>query len=88
MKLPDSDAPLCLSGKHPFRTEEDARGALQGARHLRATNGPGYRLNCVEQDYYRCTVPGCGWWHLSSTKGPRRRAEFANRGKRQVRRRR
>lgn len=85
MNLPGPDAPLCSSGKRPFRTEEEADRALRAAQTLRR-NGSQQRVPThVEQKAYLCHV--CSWWHLASSKGPRRRGELGNRGRRQPRRR-
>lgn len=85
MNLPDPDAPLCSSGKRPFRTRELADKALSGARHLRANMGPGRVPGSVEADVFECPV--CRWWHLSSATGSRRRGVLSNRGRRQPKRR-
>lgn len=81
MKLDlDPDAPLCSSGKRPFRTEDQALRSLSGARWVRR-NGDTPRLpGCVEEGAYECHV--CHWWHLRSSNRPRRRGELANRGRR------
>lgn len=85
MNLPDADAPLCSSGKRPFRTEELALKALSGARHLRR-DGEAQRVpGSVEADVFECPV--CRWWHLSSATGSRRRGVLSNRGRRQPKRR-
>jgi len=81
MKLDiDPDAPLCTSGKRPFRDEESARKTLATARYLRNSNHTGYRPGCVEEGVYECEA--CGWWHLTSSARPRRRKELGNRGRR------
>lgn len=72
----DPDAPLCSSGKRPFRTEDQARRSLAGARKVRRNDdGPSRRPGTVEAGYYRCG--GCGWWHLRSTTRKLRRGELA-----------
>ena len=88
MKLPSPDAPLCASGKRPFRTEEEALKALHAAQHLRRDGGAQRVPGCTEEKVYRCDLPGCDWWHLSSSAKARRRGSLGNRGRRQVRRRR
>jgi hypothetical protein len=79
MKL-DPDAPLCPSGKRPFRTQEDAAAGLRTARYLRHSSHNGYRPDCVEEGAYECPV--CHWFHLTSSTRPRRRKELGNRGRR------
>lgn len=66
------DAPLCASGKRPFRTQDDAERGLASARHGRGKHGG--RTGQVEAGAYRC--PCCTWWHLTSATRPRRRADF------------
>lgn len=80
MNLPDPDAPLCSSGKHPFRTEAEALKGLRSARWLRQNQHTGYRPGDVEEGAYECPV--CHWWHLTSSNKPRRRGELGNRGRR------
>lgn len=72
----DPDAPLCSSGKRPFRTEAQARHSLVGARAVRSRDDvPARRPGVTEAKYYHC--PACGWWHLSSTTGKVRRGRLA-----------
>ena len=66
------DAPLCSSGKRPFRTEEDAARGLANARKCQAQERG--RTGQVEAAAYRC--PACSLWHLSSSTRARRRADF------------
>lgn len=80
MKLPDPDAPMCSSGKRPFRTEEEALKGLRTARYLRNTSHSGYRPGDVEEAVYQCEA--CDWWHLTSSSRARRRKELGNRGRR------
>lgn len=80
MNLPEPDAPLCASGKHPFRTRDEALAGLRSARFLRRTNHTGYRPGCIEEDVYECGV--CRWWHLTSSRRPRRRGDFQGRDRR------
>lgn len=79
----DPDAPLCSSGKRPFKTEELALRSLAAARFVRRTGDRPRLPGCVEQGVFECGV--CGWWHLTSATGKRRRGELANRGRRQRR---
>jgi hypothetical protein len=79
MKI-DPDAPLCSSGKRPFRDEEAATKGLRVARYLRHDSHVGYRPDCIEEGVYECGV--CHWWHLTSSSRPRRRKELGNRGRR------
>jgi hypothetical protein len=77
----DPDAPICTSGKRPFRTETEARANLRNARHLRTANPDGGRVpGSKEQGVYQCA--GCGWWHLNSRPLHARRAVHARRGER------
>lgn len=76
----DPDAPLCTSGKRPFRTQEQAEGILRHVRHRRAVEHAG-RLHDVECAVYECPV--CHWWHLTSGGRPQRRSRLGNRGRRQ-----
>ena len=72
----DPAAPLCSSGKRPFRTEAQARRQLAGARAARQLdNAPARRPGVVEARCYHC--PACDWWHLSSTTGRVRRGTLA-----------
>jgi hypothetical protein len=63
----EPDAPMCATGKRPFRTEEAARDQLAQARGRRA-NYAGQKPGRVETAVYQC--PSCQWWHL--TANPRR----------------
>jgi len=82
----DSDAPLCSSGKRPFRTEELAVKALEGSRWIRQ-HGDGARVpGEAEKRVFEC--PACRWWHLTSAPGARRRSELGNRGRRTPKKRR
>jgi hypothetical protein len=76
----DPDAPLCSSGKHPYRDKEAARKGLRTARHLRGVSHVGYRPDCVEEGFYECGA--CKWFHLTSSTKPRRRKQLGNRGRR------
>lgn len=76
-----ADAPLCPSGKRPFRDRPEALDRLAAARAGRARDsGPQRRPGDVESDVYRCAA--CKWWHLTSTTRRRRRGDIANRGRR------
>lgn len=59
----DPDAPMCTSGKRPFRTEEAARYQLGRAKQRRAMTD-GSKPGQVERRAYQC--PGCEWWHLTA----------------------
>lgn len=83
--LPEPDAPICASGKHPFRTSEEASRGLRAAQYLRHNHGPGYKPGCIEADVIECK--SCGWFHLTSAKRPRRRSHYANRARRAPKRR-
>lgn len=85
MNLPEPDAPLCASGKRPYRTEELARKAMLGARVSRHRQHNGSMPGDVEEAVRPCKA--CSWWHVTSSTRPRRRAEIAARGRRQPRRR-
>lgn len=77
MNLPDPDAPLCASGKRPFRTEELALQNLRRATYLRR-HSPGYKPGRVESGVYEC--PTCDWWHLTSAPNKRtRRGDYGDR---------
>lgn len=72
----DPQAPLCSSGKRPFRTEAQARRQLAGARATRdRDDAPARRPGITEAGCYHC--PACDWWHLSSTTGKVRRSTLA-----------
>lgn len=72
----DPDAPLCSSGKRPFRTEAQARAKLNSARAMRRNDdGVARRPGVTEAGYYRC--PACDWWHLRSTTRKARRGQLA-----------
>jgi hypothetical protein len=81
----DPDAPICATGKHPFRTEEEAATGARAARWARQNLKNGFRPGSVESGYHSCKV--CGWFHITSSTGPKRRGDFANRGRRQPKRR-
>jgi hypothetical protein len=85
VNLPDPDAPLCTSGKRPYRTEELARRAMLGARSARHEQHNGSKPGDVEEDVRRC--PACSWFHVTSSNKPRRRGELAARGRRMPKRR-
>lgn len=76
----EPDAPLCSSGKRPFRTQEAALRSLGAARHVRRVGDTPRLPGCVEQGVFEC--PACQWWHITSSTGKRRRGELANRGRR------
>lgn len=59
----DFGAPMCSSGKRAYRTEDEARTALAGARSFRKLD-VGYKRGHIESRHYRCK--GCGFWHLTS----------------------
>ena len=80
MSLPDPDAPMCTSGKRPFRTEDEALTQLRNAQRLRRDQHTGYRPDSVEESAYQCGA--CLWWHLTSSSKARRRGELGNRGRR------
>lgn len=80
MILPDADAPICPSGKHPFRGEAEALKELATTRFRRSAQHNGYRPDSVEERAYECPV--CHWWHFTSSTGKRRRSELGNRGRR------
>jgi hypothetical protein len=82
----DPAAPICASGKHPFRTEEEAEKGARAARWARQNLKNGFRPGAVEEGYHPCKV--CGWFHLTSSNKPRRRrSDHANRGRRLPKRR-
>jgi hypothetical protein len=74
------DAPLCSSGKRPFRTEEEATKILRAVRWVRHDSHAGYRPGCIEEGVYRCRT--CSWWHLTSSNKPRRRKDYGARARR------
>lgn len=80
MKLPDRDAPMCSSGKRPFRTEAEVAKELRAAQRSRSAGNTGYRPGSVEQGYYQCEA--CHWWHLRSSNVAPRRRDLGNRGRR------
>ena len=83
--LPEPDAPLCASGKRPYRTEELARRAMTGARLSRHRQHNGSMPGDVESAVRRC--PACHWFHVTSATHARRRGEIAARGRRMPKRR-
>ncbi len=75
------DAPICATGKRPFRTEEEAQKALGSAKHLRREDPGKCRVpGSVEQGCFECRV--CHWWHLNSRPFHARRSTHAARGTR------
>jgi hypothetical protein len=83
--LPEPDAPLCASGKRPYRTEELALRAMRTARASRGRQHNGSKPGDVEEAVREC--PACNWWHVTSSNRPRRRGELAARGRRMPKRR-
>jgi len=63
-----ADAPMCTSGKRPYRTEEEVQRALRGAQAMRQQHdrNQARRPGVVEKGVYECAV--CHWWHMESGK--------------------
>lgn len=76
--LLDPSAPFCPSGKRGHADEAAAERALRGARHVRRDDVTGGRIpGRREKGWYRCLA--CGWWHLRSATGRRRRGDYGHR---------
>lgn len=62
------DAPICSSGKRPWRDEAEAKRRLRNARAGRLNGQDASRRpGMIEAAYYQCGV--CHWWHLRSDSG-------------------
>ena len=71
-----ADAPMCASGKRPFRDAASAQANLDRAREYRGVDiARGRRPGRVERGYYQC--PACKWWHLTSTTSAQRRGALS-----------
>ena len=69
----DPNAPICLTGKRPFRTEARAQAELRRARRVRANDPAGGRKpGLIEKRTYQC--PLCSWFHLTHTAKHRKRS--------------
>jgi len=72
-----ADAPMCASGKRPFRDAASAQANLDQARERRNIDiAHGRRPGRVERGYYQC--PACEGWHLTSTTRPQRRGALSD----------
>lgn len=75
-----SGAPICTSGKRPYKTQRDAEMAISSGKRRRERDPESDRFqgrSSGANSLYRC--PTCGWYHLRSKSLHARRAVHVNR---------